>query len=124
MRVLATILVALIVSGILMGCVSESISTNTDEKGWHCKFNSATGVRDIAYPVKKGMNVTFVANVSSGSLLTALTLNGKLVFYKWFNKSGERGVVNCTVNYTIPETGVCIVKIYIKNATGNFDFLI
>ncbi len=110
-------LVVLVIASITFGCAKVNVTTSKDEKGWHCNFTSATAIKETVYPIKKGMIVKMVAKIVKGEMTVNLMINGKSVFLEKINKTKN-------INYTIPKTGICILRLYIKNATGSFDFLI
>jgi hypothetical protein len=112
-KILSIVLVTVLVAG----CANTAVTTIRDSNGYHVISKNASAVRETMYPVKKGMKVEMVTNLSSGEIGVLLVINGKKVFSRIFNKS-ER------FNYTIPKTGACLVKIYLKNTCGRFDFLI
>ncbi len=114
---LSAALIFIILAGLMLGCAKERISTVSDEKGWHISFNNFTGVKEVMYPVNRGMKVKIVSRLNSGKLAVLLVLNGKNVFEKVLSS-------NETVEFTMPERGDCLVKVYARNAYGKFDFLI
>ena len=118
MRGLKLVLAFLVILAVFFtGCARTSIASWSDSTGFHVRFKNATGVREEMFPVKAGMKVRMVTRLNSGKAGVLLVINGKKVFSKIFNDSAG-------LNYTIPETGDCLVKVYLKNANGSFDFLI
>ncbi len=118
MRGLKFVLAFLIILAVFSsGCARTSITAWSDSAGFHVRSKNATAVREEMFPVKAGMKARMVVRLNSGETGVLLVINGKKVFSKLFNGSAR-------VNYTIPETGDCLVKVYLKNANGSFDFLI
>ncbi len=110
------LMLALILTFAVLGCVN-SVSTYSDERGWHVNFTNSNNVVETMIPVDRGMNVSMVSNLSSGEVKVVLIINAKPVFSTVMS-SHE------TVNYTLPVKGVCLVKLYARKASGSFDFLI
>ena len=111
------LVIAVLLALILAGCAKERVNSTSDARGWHLNFSNFTGVKETMYPVRKGMNVSIRSNLSSGKIAVVLVLNGKNVFGKVLKR-------NETVNYTIPRSGDCLVKVFADRASGRFDFLI